>query len=746
MATQHNLSGDDIRAIRLGLDLTQVEAGELIGGGPRAFAKYEAGTVRPSASVTRLLRLLEADPAAISTLRGNGPHPLPAAATGPFEVTGDHVAALTERLLPQLLRRLLSAEAQANNLPSDGIHVASSIHAPDGGEDGHITWTDGPDRTPFLPSRACQFQLKAGAIAPVGAGRDVLTSDGNLKDMVHSELETGGHFIMLTTHRYARKAIGRRVAAILEAIRGAGLTVADHQIQVRDADQIANWVTSHPAVATWLREQTQPGTSGPFRSWNRWADRSEHDGSPWVEDERLPRLRDWLLQRAGELRSSAHVVGRVGVGKSRLVNEALCPSDENGTIEFSPSDLVLYAVESEVGPQAIYSAVQSLSDAGTRAVIVVDNCSDKTRAVLTGMVSRQSSWASLITISDHVQGETSDRETFEVAQASPSVIEAIIARAAPALPPADTRRLVRFSDRLPEIAIRISQTWGAANSLARATDDDLVGAYVLGRESDSRELLLKSARLLAAFGAVRVDPPEHDQLPAVADLWSQLTEADLRFAVDELARRSAFRRRGGLVVIQPLPIALTLADRQWRAWSPAQWDSVLTGDVDPGLQVRAAKQLALLNEFKISHRVLDHLCRTGGPLEGLAGITARGPLRALVVPRRSRRRARGQAHRTLPPRYRGLATDQGHCAAPPRLGAREDFVSRRCLRHWGRGSYCASPLPKTKLVATTPPSSSPRSFQFTLQTPPPTAKHGWFSWMKQPPLMRQLGRPSSSML
>lgn len=624
MVSWYDLSGDDIRAIRLGLELTQVEAGELIGGGPRAFAKYEAGIVRPSASVRRLLRLLEADPAAIGTLRGNGPHPLPAAATGPLEVTGDHVAALTERLLPKLLRRLLSAEVQAHGLPVDVIHVAENIHAPDGGEDGFISWTGGPDRTSFLPSGSCQFQLKAGEISPSASGRDVLTRSGHLKDMVGSELQAGGHYILLTTHRYARRAIERRAVAILEAIRSAGLTAAAQQIQVRDADQIAAWVTSHPAVATWLREQTQPGSGGPFRSWDHWAGRSEHDGSPWVEDERLPRLRDWLLQRAGELRSSARVVGRVGVGKSRLVNEALGPSDAHGTNACSPSDLVLYAVESEVSAQAIYAAVQRLSDAGTRAVLVVDDCTSKTRRVLTGMVSRQSSRASLITISDHAPGESPDPKTFEVEQASTSVIEAIIARAAPALPPEDDHRLVQFSSHLPEIAIRISQSWGAADSLAHATDADLVDAYVLGQASDDRELLLKSARLLAAFGAVRVDPPEHDQLSVVASLGSRLTEADLRFAVDELTCRSAFRRRGGLVVSQPLPIALKLADRQWRAWSPAQWDTVLAGNFDHGLQVRAARQLAFLNEFEISRRVLDHVCRMGGPFAGLAGMTTHG--------------------------------------------------------------------------------------------------------------------------
>ena len=37
------IAPDEIRNIRERLGLTQVEAGELIGGGPRAFTKYRVG-------------------------------------------------------------------------------------------------------------------------------------------------------------------------------------------------------------------------------------------------------------------------------------------------------------------------------------------------------------------------------------------------------------------------------------------------------------------------------------------------------------------------------------------------------------------------------------------------------------------------------------------------------------------------------------------------------------------------------
>jgi HTH-type transcriptional regulator/antitoxin MqsA len=65
----------EVAAIREKLGLSQRKAGELLGGGPRAFQKYEAGSQTPSVPMTHLLTLLARDPRRLEELRADAKTP-----------------------------------------------------------------------------------------------------------------------------------------------------------------------------------------------------------------------------------------------------------------------------------------------------------------------------------------------------------------------------------------------------------------------------------------------------------------------------------------------------------------------------------------------------------------------------------------------------------------------------------------------------------------------------------------------
>lgn len=63
------LTTQDILRIRRKLGLTQREAGEIIGGGPNAFSRYETGKSYPTKGTENFLRMLDKHPQFIHELK-----------------------------------------------------------------------------------------------------------------------------------------------------------------------------------------------------------------------------------------------------------------------------------------------------------------------------------------------------------------------------------------------------------------------------------------------------------------------------------------------------------------------------------------------------------------------------------------------------------------------------------------------------------------------------------------------------
>lgn len=609
------LQAERIREIRSRLGLTQAEAGELLEDDSSSFAKYEQGDASPSASLTNLLLLVDADRSLLDRLRGeDSPRIVRSRGYGPFEITWEHVSATDTTAFVELLRRLLTAEAKANEIPNSRIHVASNVNAPDGGVDGSIQWEGGPDQTDYLPRRQVAFQLKNRRVGPSAAAEEVLS--GSKKDssripkkQVKEVIRDRGCYVVLCSERYVRKEIQCRERSIRKALRDAGLSVDDSQVQFRDADEIAMWVNEHPTVAIWVRDLTQPGTTGPFRTWKLWSRRSEHDRPPWVDDDRLAPLRNRLVEQVSEPRGVLHAVGLAGIGKTRLLLEAFGSGEADAAVR----DLVMYADASEHLPADITSTVRNLADTGKRAIVVVDRCTAGIRRTLASMVGEEGSRLSLVTVQDRLPTSATGSNEVLIPKARFAVIEQIVDNLPVSLTTEDKRRLARFSGGHPEFAISMVSAWNDAKPLGQDTEHGFVMTFILSGVHEDPALVVKSAQLLATFGLLGTGEEFEGRLEEVARVGG--LDADrLNEGLQHLADVGVARRRGRLFVLEPRPVGLHLAERQWKAWLPTRWDQVLTGRMDPISRVKAARQLRFLNRTEIAQRVVKHVCRPNGPL------------------------------------------------------------------------------------------------------------------------------------
>ncbi len=620
------LSPDRIRTIREELGLSQSEAGETIGGGPRAFTKYEAGKVKPAAAVVNLLKILEENPELLETLTGKKNTSTKPSGRSHFEVTGKHIDVLSADQLVRLTRRLLASEAFSYSISGAVIHVPENINAPDAGEDARISWTGGPKNTRYLRCRLNQFQLKAGKIDNKKAGKEVLDSRGNIKNMVQSALEASGTYTLLCAHGYTRKEIQKKELAIKNALKQAGLETQDHQIVFYDSSMIAEWVNTHPSVSVWLLEQTEMSSIGKFRSWAYWHGSSEHNVK-FIEDPRLINVRSKLLQTIVNPRTAIRVLGPSGTGKSRLTLEAFkgIKKETNNNLN-SLKDLILYVDEQLAGSPAVKHAVQNLADSSTRAIVVVDRCETQTHMDLSNLVKRLESNLSLITIDDQPPFEERD-DTIIVEPSDDKVINGILKDMSPNLTNEDHNRLVKFSQGFPKIATLLGESWSKGKHLAIAPKE-IVENIVIGREQTETDLLFRGAQILSVFGVVY-----ESEIENVANLKNRLKPEDLRTAIRKLEGRRIIQRKGRAFMVQPRPVALCLAEMVWEEWGEKIWDEIITGPVSESLKERAFKQLSLLGSTKTGVQIGEYLLREDGPLDSVESLVQPG--RAEILSRLS---------------------------------------------------------------------------------------------------------------
>ena len=204
-----------------------------------------------------------------------------------------------------------------------------------------------------------------------------------------------------------------------------------------------------------------------------------------------------------------------------------------------------------------------------------------------------------------------------------SVIEGILDHVLPGFLSEDRRRIVRFVQGFPGLAVRVGEIQGI-DDVVSATDDRLVDAFITGHRASNQETLVRSARLLAVFGMF-----EKDLLEQIAAVGNFPVES-LKETAHDLMDCGIIQQQGKNMMVQPRMFTANLAKRQWERWNKEKWDHVLAGDIHPELKVAAAKQLALLNTEPISKQVVEHVCRYLGPFGGfprLFEVHAKTPVR-----------------------------------------------------------------------------------------------------------------------
>ncbi|MEI9412007.1 hypothetical protein [Mesorhizobium salmacidum] len=536
-----------------------------------------------------------------------------------FEITKEMIASVEDEQLRQLLRRLLEAEARAGNIPLSAIGVGGNQTAGDGGVDGSIAWNGPPNPEGWLPRRTIYFQSKAEVMGPAKLIHEMRPK--RVPRPIFSELAAiGGAYIVFSSDDPSKSRHEARIAAMRDAI--ADVAGSDQiALEFYGADKIARWSNQRLGVALWLLEQVGRPLAG-WRGYGAWS-APDSPGQPYLLDDtaratidsrELPmrdavkKMRETLFRPGGVVR----LIGLSGMGKTRLA-EALF-DDRLGGGAALPTERAVYG---DAGLELAVSAAlmaEQIAVAGVEAVVVVDNCTQRTHSQLAEIVRRGNSRASLLTIDYDVLSEQPTGTLVTLGGNSEEILDGVLKQRFPGLSDAERRRLAEISGGNARIALKIAEAGGEDIDLSKLKDSELLERlFQTGRQerdSKARECA-EAASLVHAFYAIAGDG-HVVEYPVLADLAGVTPQRFFR-TIATFLDWGVVQQRGPQRAVMPPPLANMLAGPCIRRSDP---DALVATFVCGPVRLFAsfARRIGQLHDEPAAIAIAERFFAVGGPL------------------------------------------------------------------------------------------------------------------------------------
>ncbi len=508
-----------------------------------------------------------------------------------FDVMPSQIEKLDSKQLVELLKKLLYAEAQKCGISLSGINVPLQITVPDGGEDARISWMGGLECTDYLPCRFCIFQSKATNLDPSRWKKEVWTKNSQkrgairkLNEAVTKAISEHGSYIGFTSVAKGGVKCDKLIEGIKQGIRDAGYDPDRLKaVEIYDTNKIAEWTSRHPAVAVWLSELQSGFVLRGFRTINRWGKNQEISSIHHVEDikERFSingkdvfdqmgkdtladnaitfqQAKERITDHLSDSQKAVRLFGPSGVGKTRLVYEVF--RDETTFAKMSLSTSAIYCDFRDIGNQ-IFEITQSLSDSGSPALIIVDECPREAADRLNNIVATGDSQFRILTIGiDDRPIKRDNCLNILVSPANDSLVEGIIRQRFPKADGADVSFIQNLSGGYPRIAVLATDNY-SENAPILKSIEDVVERILLGCNLN-QEGQVRAIECLSLFTRLGADEELSGEIDFVANTFARQTGDEMYEHLSHAFKHHLVDRRGRFFTVQPFPIAVFLGARR----------------------------------------------------------------------------------------------------------------------------------------------------------------------------------------
>jgi hypothetical protein len=543
----------------------------------------------------------------------------------PLDIDYRLVGELNALQLTDLLRRLLLFEVTHAGISPSAVEVSLKIEVADGGEDGRISWNEGPPSTEYVPKRLTQFQCKAKKLGPVAWKKELLTKSGSVKPRIDETLSRGGAYIGFTTQALNARQKDERTARIREAFAQAGATYAGSAVvRIYDANQIANWASTNLATVLFIRNAVGRPITYLVYTFERLVNSLYRTMRfAFVSTPELSNYVQVLRKELSTPGSVTRVVGLSGLGKTRLLLEVLGSETIKGDLSLALlQNRLLFLDASTAGHQEIKNILSMMVVEKVDALLVVDDCPIALHTQLQSQLIEATSIISLVTLD--ISGEKVSGTNYITLSPLPEhAIKEMLKQAYEDFSPSDIDRIATFAGGFPKMAEFLADAQLSREDNTALLDDDAILARMLwGRSQEDRETkeILMAVSLFDHFGAY--DDLE-SELQWISDNIVHIDHTRVFRVVQDYAGKDILQRQGRYLHMIPEPLALRLAADWWKGTPRAEIERIVSMPMPQSLSMALTRRISRLDFLPKAKEFVADLCGPNGPFGRAEGILSK---------------------------------------------------------------------------------------------------------------------------
>jgi len=500
--TNGNVSAIRIREIRTATGMTQQQFADEIGVGKVTVARWESGTRKCHGDYANRVRRIAVERSA-ELVR----------TTTIFDVRRDQLLALESTDAVEAFRDLLWCECRRLRVPTSEVQIGT-LEIADGGIDAVVPAIQKRDSSDsFLADGANYFQIKAGSSwkpwQPSFARKELLGKQKRLGRAVESCLMNNGRYVLVSFGTDLTPDQRQSAKSNIEAIF-AEVGFADTKVDVWGQQELLGHFRRFPFLSLRLsnREDIQ------FQSWSSWNLSSEMMTDLEL-GEAQKRLRDEIRRLIRDVEiSHIRVIGEPGLGKTRLVHEALAAED------LAPQVVYIQHAEDFQKSRLFHHLLHP--DADYFLILVLDECRPRECAEIWDRLSKHSDRCQVVSL-DHDSFQPGDPQFVELEcprldnEHLGKIIDAYSSGGG------DSRRWAEFCSGVPRVAHAIGRNLQTNPAdLLKAPSMELVwerfiSGYRSIKDTESRQKLIV-LRYISLFHRFGFESPVQTEGKFIAEL------------------------------------------------------------------------------------------------------------------------------------------------------------------------------------------------------------------------------------